>query len=121
MTKTLNIERKNKMEVTTSASGEEGARSITLEMPCAKDIAGAVKMDGEEIVYNYYVGQKKVSFQGWVRRMLKDDVPDKEITAKLKDWKPGLKKPGKSAVEKAKDAYAKLSPEDKKALLASLQ
>ena len=109
------------MEVTTAQSGEKGARSITLEMPCAKDVNGAVKMDGEEIVFNYYVGQKKVGFQGWVRRMLKDGAKDAEITAKLADWKPGMKKPGKSAVEKAKDAFAKLSPEAKKELLAGLK
>jgi len=109
------------LQVTTSESGEKGARSITNEMPIGKDIAACVKMDGEEIVLNYFTAQKKVAFQAYVRRMLKDGKTDKEIVAALQDWKPSMKKPGKSAVEKAQDAWSKLSPEEQKALLSKMQ
>lgn len=110
------------MQVTTSASGDKDARSITLEMPCdEKNIAGNAKLYTDAIVLNYFIAQLKVAFQAAVRRMLKDDKPDKDIKAHMAEWKPGLKKPGKSAVEKAQDAWGKLSDEEKKALLAQLK
>ncbi len=109
------------MQVTTSESGEKGARTITTEMPCGNTVAECVKMDGEEIVHNYFSGQKKVAFQAGVRRLLKDNKTDKEIVAKMAEWKPGLKKPGKSAVEKAQDAWGKLSDVERKALLAAMR
>jgi hypothetical protein len=109
------------MQVTTSQSGEKGARTITLEMPCGNTVAECIKMDGEEIVHNYFSGQKKVAFQAGVRRLLKEDKADKEINAKMSEWKPGLKKPGKSAVEKATDAWGKLSDTERKALLAEMR
>ena len=109
------------MQVTTSQSGEKGARTITLDMPCGNTVAECVKQDSEEIVHNYYGGQKKVAFQAGVRRLLKEDKTDKEINAKMAEWKPGLKKPGKSAVEKATDAWAKLSHEEQKKLLIDMR
>lgn len=110
------------MQVTTSESGEKGARTVTTEMPCdEKSIEGNVKIYGNEIVLNYFIGQLKVAHQAFVRRMLKDKKTDKDILAALADWKPGLKKPGKSAVEKAKDAWGKLSDAEKKALLAEMR
>ena len=110
------------MQVTTSESGEKGARTITTEMPCdEKAIAGNETIYGKDIVLNYFIGQLKVAHQAFVRRMLKDKKTDKEIAEALKAWKPGLKKPGKSAVEKAKDAWSKLSDAEKKALLADMR
>ena len=110
------------MQVTTSESGEKDARTITTELAADdKKIKGNVDLYGEEIVVNYFVAQLKVAHQAFVRRMLKDGKSDKEIFEALEGWEPSMKKPGKSPVEKAKDAWTKLSPEDQKALLQSLK
>lgn len=110
------------MQVTTAQSGEKGARTITTELQVdEKAIAGNVKLYGEEIVVNYFVAQLKVAHQAFVRRMLKDGKTDKEILEALKDWSPSMKKPGKSAVEKAADAWGKLSKEEQAKLLKTMQ
>ena len=109
------------MKVTTSESGEKGARQFTVDYEFGNNLEEVVGIFGEPVVYNHVTASFKIALQGFIRRLLKLKSPEAEIKEKVKGWKPGMKKEGKSPAEKAKDAFGKLSEEERKALLKDLK
>lgn len=91
------------------------------------DVAGIVKLFGEEIVKAHVVSSFTVALQGFVRSRMKayldknEAVDVKAIQKAVSEWKPGLRVPGKSKAEKIKDEFGKMSPEERAALLAALK
>jgi hypothetical protein len=104
------------MKIETSASGDKDARSITLEYEFGQNLDETAKIFGKELTYNKAVAQMKVDFQSAVRTKLKAGTADKEIVEQMRDWKPGMRAPGKSKVEKLQGLFNSLSPEEKAAL-----
>ena len=76
--------------------------------------------DGEAIVFSEARAARVIKIQDILRLGLKAGKSQKEIQAEVDGYKPGLKKRGRSKSEKLKDDFAKLSPEEKKALLSKL-
>jgi hypothetical protein len=72
---------------------------------------------GEEVVYSHARRSIVVAMQTFIRNQVETGKPQSEIAASLKDWKPTLKKSAKSPVDKAREEFAKMSPEDRKRFL----
>ena len=110
------------MKVVTSESGQKGARKFETDYDFGSDLKDAGKKHGDKNVYDVYLRGAKVDLQGFVRRLMKAGKTDKEITKLIADeWKPGVKASrGKSAFEKATDAFAKLTDEEKASLQKKL-
>jgi len=83
---------------------------------------------GEDLCINQIKQQSKIGFRAMVRRKLEevDDNGDfvnsdeNVMDVDYSDWKPTLRIT-KTPEEKALEAFGALTPEDRKALLASLQ
>lgn len=110
------------MKIVTSETTEKGARSYSCEFDFGKDYAAAVKLFGEEVIFNNFVASGKIALQGKLRAGLKGKKTDAELDAIVKGHKPGTRVlTKKTALEKATDLYNGLSPEEKKAYLKSLK
>jgi len=107
-------------KIVTSASEEKGARTISVEYDLGKTLADKAELFGEEVCNSNLESMFRIKAQAVIRRLLKQDKPDKEIAAAIAEWKPSLAKPGKSPLEKAKAAFDSLPPEEKAALLKAL-
>jgi hypothetical protein len=110
------------IEVKTKMGKDKDSRQTATPYDFGNDLASASKMHGEKEVYDIYVRGGKVDLQAFVRRLQKAGKTDKEILAGVaKEWKPGVKAArGKSSLEKATDAFGKLSAEEKAALKKKL-
>ena len=62
-----------------------------------------------------------INLQDYLRNNAKKGVEGADLQALADKWVPGMRAPGASKAEKAKSAFEALSPEDRAAVLASLQ
>lgn len=110
------------IDVKTKVGKDKDSRETTIAYDFGDDLASAAKMHGEKEVFDIYVRGGKVDLQAFVRRLQKGGKTDKEIVAAVKkEWKPGVKAArGKSQLEKATDAFGKLSDAEKAALRKKL-
>lgn len=102
----------------------QGKQPIKVTYDIPDDIDGAVKKWGHEVVYNRFRAALVVDIQGLCRsKATKEDgaaVPVADVQKALDAWQPGVKQRGKSAEEKAIEAFDKLSPEERDAVLAAV-
>jgi len=103
------------MKITTAKSDEKNARTITVEKELGSNLNESAKLFGEKIVHSYFIAAAKVAIQGISRRLLKADKTDKEILKAVADYTPGIKKAGKTKLEKAEEGWASLSSEEQAA------
>jgi len=98
------------------------AREITVQYDMPADLDGLVKKFKKEVVANHAIAALKVAIQGVVRNALTAEPrkTDKEIQAEVAAYIPGVRARGKSPQEKIADGFAKLTPEQKRALLKQL-
>ena len=108
------------MQIETSASQEEGARMIKVEYEFGKNLAETTKLFSEELCYSKLIAMLKVDLQSSIRIWLKKGLKDAEIQAKVKEWKPGMRQPGKSKAEKLTSLFNQLSAEEKAAIKKQL-
>ena len=106
----------------------DGDRVVKQNYDFGNDLNDMVNKFGEEVVFNNCRKSLVIDLQALIRRKMKPakegEAPatDEQITADVKAWVPGVSTTvRKSASEKAKDAIDKLSPEEKKSLLAALK
>ena len=114
-------------KISVSESKEKDAKTWEFDVPIIPEgepqaiIDTALAKIGVEVVASHITASLKIAAQGVARAAMKVGKSKEEIQTLLVDWKPGVRKPGKSASEKATDAFSKLTPEEKKALLKSLK
>jgi len=99
--------------------GKDG-RTYEAEYNFGENLDGMVKLFGADVVYNKAKAAMIVDIQGAMRGAIKANKPAREIADSIAKWKPGVRKPGKSPVVKVQEHFAKLSPEERKALLREL-
>ena len=110
-------------------SGQEGARSLTIEYVFGANLDEAVEKFGKEVVYAGFVADGKVSVQGVARRLLKtnkeDNTPytDEEIQARVSEYVMGSKaeRGTSDPFAKIEKVVGKLSEAQKAEFLAKLQ
>jgi|TARA_Y100000310_G_scaffold263133_1_gene273149 hypothetical protein len=81
------------------------------------DLAGASKLFGDETVFANYKANAIVALQGFVRGMLKAEKSAKDITGAVAEWKPGVRKKGKTPQEKLREQFQAMSAEERAAFL----
>lgn len=94
-------------------------KEATLNFDFGVDLNDAVSKFGEEVVFTNYRKSAKIDLQSVMRRYLK---AGKDINELLDIWKPGV------TLERtvdpkaaAKNAFSKMSPEEKKAFIQELK
>ena len=119
----------NVTEVTAKRSKNDHA--VTIAFDFGDTVSEAIEMFGEEVVLSKFKQSTIVDLQSAIRaRMFEEDkesgdltpVDSETVAASLAGWKPGVAtRQGKSMKEKAKDLLSKMSPEEVKEMLASLE
>lgn len=108
-------------------TGEKASPSVSVEYDFGANLEAAVAKFGEKVVFTHFLSSATVTLQSRMRAAMKDDVaagkaPDsKKVNEALKGWKLGEKAPGVDKVEKATTFVAKMSAEERAALLKKLQ
>lgn len=121
----------SKREVSAKAGNEEEAPSATVVYDFGENLEESVELFGAEAVYRRFVAAATIDIQAMIRRGLtrmegtgENKTPSPmtqgELQALVDEWKPGAAKPRKSKSEKALEAFAELSDEEKAALLEQL-
>lgn len=93
--------------------------SVTHDIP--RDLDSLVAKYSAEVVAGKAVEKIIINLQDYLRGKAKSD-PNADLQALADEWRPGIRSPrGKSKTEKAYSLLESMSPEEKKALLESLQ
>ena len=102
---------------TISAKTKEHPEAVSVEFDLPTDVAGLVERFGEAAVASAAVDSITISVQALLRRHINKST--EELQMLVNEFKPGTRTrgPSKSPLEKAMEALASLSPEDRKALL----
>lgn len=75
----------------------------------------------EKVVVAHAKSSITVGLQSFLRGLIKAGKKPAEIQQAVAEWKPGMRTPGKSRMEKAEDLLGKMSKEERQALLKKLQ
>jgi hypothetical protein len=104
------------------AKNPDTDRQVEVEWDCPTDLDGLVKKWGAEVVANNAISSMRVSVQGIMRTAMASDPPknDKEIQTIVAKYKPGLRVRGKTPQEKIAEQFAKMSEQDKRAIIQRL-
>ena len=109
-------------EVSAKIPAKDGKpeKSATINYDFGENLAKAVEMFGEDVVFSNAVANMKVRLQAVMRSHLENN---KVVEDLVTGWKPGQVTTGGKIdpVSAVKDAFAGMSPEDKKAFLAQLK
>lgn len=95
-------------------------KEATIEYNFGENVQDAISMFGEEVVYNGFKADAVVTLQSAIRRYLEKGQDPAVLSS---EWKPGQKAPSIAADPKATAlaAFAKMSQEDKEALIAQIR
>lgn len=109
-------------EVSAQITDEGHARAgqdFTVKVDLPDSIQEATQRYGEELVYNRFMASLVIDLQSAMRTQIrKEEFTEAKLQAHIDEWKPKLKARGKSVPEKISDMLAKLTPEEREAVLA---
>lgn len=97
-------------------------KAIKVQYDIPEDLAGLQKRFGDAVVAAHAHGSIVISLQAMLRRHLEKGTKPEDLTKAVAAWKPDVRTAGpkQSAFEKVSSNLDKLSPEERKALLAKL-
>ncbi len=75
----------------------------------------------EKIIVAHAKSSITVALQSFLRGLIKAKKTPAEVTKAVSEWKPGMRTPGKSKLEKAEELLGGMSADERKALLRKLQ
>ncbi len=110
-------------EVVARLGKEEDALSASVQFNFGENLDEAIGLFGDDAIFSRFKSASVVDLQALIRRHLGGEKPKSqdEIQALTDEWKPGVgTRVRKSPKDKALDALAALSDEDRQALLDSL-
>lgn len=76
---------------------------------------------GEEVVYSRARQSIIIAIQSFLRTQIEAEKTPAEIQEAVAEWKPGVRKPAKTPEDRAREAFAAMSPEQRKAFLSDLK
>lgn len=112
---------------TVSAKHTASGRVAKVNYDFGDNLEQMVERFGKEVVHSNAKQAIRISLQSRLRSAMdvaegEKEPSDKDLQANADSWKPGVASATrKSPVEKAKESVSKLSPEERKALLAELK
>lgn len=99
--------------------GDRANVEYTIKHDVPETLGEAVSRFGEEIVYSRFLASYVIDLQAFMRgQIAKDEFTLDKMQEAVNNWRPGLKKRGKSVTEKLQEMLASLSEEERAALLA---
>lgn len=101
--------------VAVSAQVKEGA-GVEFDYDFGHDLDSAIALFGEPIVWSYALRGLTIACQGHARGMIKTGKSREEIIAAMETWKPGVPRSTRSAEDRVRELFAKMSPEDRQRL-----
>jgi hypothetical protein len=104
---------------TVNAQVKEGP-AVTFEYDFGDTIEQAYEIFGADVVWAFAERGLIIAAQGHARGLLKSGKSVDEIHAAFKEWKPGAPRETKSSEDRVREQFAKMSPEDRAALLREL-
>ena len=110
-------------EVVARLGKEEDAPAATVNYNFGDNLDEAIGLFGDEAIFSRFRSASVVDLQALIRRHLSGEKPKSqdEIQALADEWKPGIgTRVKRSPKDKALDALAALTPEDRATLLESL-
>jgi len=107
---------------TVSCKDPQSNRELTVDYDFGSTLEEAVEKFGAEVVFSSFVADAKVGLQAFIRTRLRktedDYMDDQAIAAEAAEWAPGAnKRSAADPMAKLQALLAKLSPEQKAALL----
>lgn len=108
---------------TTKVMNEAGEpREVTVDLTIPEDIKEMVEDFGQDAVASAAHQHFRIQAQAAIRRLIENGESDDAINTKMADWKPGMKIAAAPADPKAafKAAWARMSEEEREAMLAEL-
>jgi len=106
-------------EMTAKNGNESKAATIKVNVPENLDELG--QHFGPDVVYSHARRSIIIAMQTSIRGMLEAGKSVDEIQSTMQDWKPGLKRPAKTAMDRVREEISRMSPEDKKRILKELR
>jgi len=95
---------------------------MEVEYAIGSTLPELAKQFGEEVVANAAKGAIIIALQAFIRRHIEKGSSAADVQKEVAAWKPDVRTVTKqSAFEKASGALDKLTPEERKTLLAKLQ
>ena len=105
-----------------SAKTKKHPEPIAVDYNIPETLKGMIDTFGEPVVTSAAKGAIVISLQSAMRRLMEKGKSQAEIQAEVAKWKPDTRTINRmSAFEKATATLDKLSPEERKQLLAKLQ
>lgn len=98
--------------------GDGPATEVEIDLP--ETLKELEERFGAEVCATKLRAQLVVEVQSGMRTQIKAGKTAAEIQTWADSWVPGTRKPAKTKKEKAQDALANLTPEERKALLKDL-
>lgn len=94
---------------------------MEVEFAIGSSVDELTKQFGAEVVANAAKGAIIISLQAFIRRHIEKGTSQADVQKEVNAWKPDVRTVSKqSAFEKASSSLDKLTPEERKALLAKL-
>jgi hypothetical protein len=104
----------------TAKNGNE-ARSATVTVNVPENLEELGQHFGQDVVYSHAKRSIVIAMQTSIRGMLEAGKSDAEIQQAMVEWKPGVKRPAKSPMDRVREEISRMSPEDKKRILKELR
>lgn len=105
----------------TEVSAKHGeSDKVKINFDFGENLEDMAKKFGDEVAFSYARSAMTVAVQDVIRSGIKAEKTPAQIQREADNWKPGVKKRGKSKAEKLAESFAQLSDDDKKAMLARL-
>ncbi len=106
--------------MTVNAKVGKDGKVYAAEVDLGSNLTEAVKLFGDEVVFSNFKAHATVAAQSAMRTLINNSKNQAAITKEMAEWKPGIRKAAKSAVEKIRDKAKNLTPEQRAELLAAL-
>lgn len=87
------------------------------------DFSEAVGLFGEPMMFAATIIVAKQQLQDFIRRLLtkkKNPPTVDQIQAQINDWKPGIRRRGKSTIDKARALFDAMGPDERAAFVRGL-
>lgn len=104
-----------------SAKNGQEAKTATATFRVGDNLHELSEQFGDEVVYSHAKRSVIIALQTTMRAAIEANKSQEELQAIVDEWKPGLKKPAKSPLDKVRDEIARMSPEDKKRIMKELR
>lgn len=109
-------------KITAKLKDQDDSEAVTCQYDFGDNLKDAVAKFGEDVVFNRFKSAAVIDAQSLIRRGIKAGKSPTDIQKDLTEWRPGMKRvQKKSAEERIKEQFSKLTPEERAELVKQLK